>query len=125
MIGGQKENIIFKYSYISYLKIFIAYICKPIFLYKKILSIISSKNNFKSCSTRIFSICISSNFPKRGLGTLLIKNIERKFKEEGVKRYGLSVNSKNYHAIKFYYKNSFQKLGIKGQNIFFEKNLEN
>ena len=125
VIGGEKENIIFKYSYSSYIKILFIYILKPIFLFNKIISILSSKNNFKSCSTRIFSICISSNFPKSGLGTLLIQNIERKFRDNGIKRYGLSVNIKNYIAINFYYKNGFQKLRKKGQNIFLEKILIN
>lgn len=125
VIGGKKEDIFFKYSYISYLKILLAYILNPIFLINKVLSLISPNNNFKSCSTRIFSICISSNYSKSGLGTLLINKIEKEFKENGVTCYGLSVNSKNYIAIKFYNKNGFQKLRKNGQNIFFEKSLSN
>ena len=65
-------------------------------------------------------IFIDSSFFGQGIGTSLLKNIEKYLTELGYKKYFTrTTNNKNNKAIKFYYKHQFED--FKGINKNFEK----
>lgn len=64
-------------------------------------------------SSTIFRICVNSKYRKQGLATLLIKESEKKIKEENSEFYTLEVRKNNLAAINLYKKNGFLEVCIK------------
>lgn len=63
----------------------------------------------------IHKLAINPNFQNTGLGRKLFAAVISDFKEKGVKRLELKVESDNHNAIKFYKKTGFQIEGtLKG-----------
>ncbi len=63
-------------------------------------------------SGRIFSLAVHPSFQNRGLGSALLKEIIRVFKDMGVSEIILEVRSGNLRARRFYERHGFRMTGV-------------
>jgi ribosomal-protein-alanine N-acetyltransferase len=85
--------------------------------------------NYGILSGRVYSICVDKTFHGRGLGRIMMENLEKKCIEKGLESIRLEVSEKN-NAFFLYEKLGYINSGIKenyytdGANaIFMKKNL--
>ncbi|MGB8779587.1 MAG: ribosomal protein S18-alanine N-acetyltransferase [Candidatus Bathyarchaeia archaeon] len=83
----------------------------------------------KALYAHILTIDVSPAHRRRGIGRLLLQEIERIFKEKGVKASHLEVREDNVAAINLYRKLGYEKIGKlrnyygKANGIYFKKVL--
>jgi ribosomal-protein-alanine N-acetyltransferase len=65
----------------------------------------------KALNAHILTIDVSPAYRRRAIGQLLLQEIERIFKEKGVKASHLEVREKNVAAINLYRKLGYAKIG--------------
>lgn len=66
----------------------------------------------KEGTGRIFSLAVHPSYQNKNIGSLLLKEIIRLFREMGILEIILEVRYDNEKAIKFYKKNGFFQFGI-------------
>jgi len=64
-------------------------------------------------SGHVISLAVDPKYRRRGLGALLLRSLERKFKESGIFRVFLEVSEWNKVAINLYKKLSYKVIGIR------------
>jgi ribosomal-protein-alanine N-acetyltransferase len=62
--------------------------------------------------SKIISIAVLPEYRKRGVGTIMIEEIERNAVAKGIIKVALEVRTTNYEALKFYKKRGFSIRGI-------------
>ncbi|MEL9999177.1 MAG: GNAT family N-acetyltransferase [Thermoplasmata archaeon] len=67
---------------------------------------------FEGNSCHVESIAVLPNQKKKGIGSTLMKEMEKISKENGINRVILEVREKNYGAIKFYESIGYKKIGL-------------
>jgi ribosomal-protein-alanine acetyltransferase len=83
----------------------------------------------KALYARILTIDVSPEYRRMGIGQLLLQEIERIFKEKGVKASHLEVREDNVAAISLYRKLGYEKIGklrnyyVNANGIYFKKAL--
>jgi ribosomal-protein-alanine acetyltransferase len=83
----------------------------------------------KALCAHILTIDVSPAYQRRGIGQLLLQEIERIFKEKGVKASHLEVREDNVAAINLYRKLGYEKIGKlrnyygNANGIYFKKTL--
>jgi ribosomal-protein-alanine N-acetyltransferase len=83
----------------------------------------------KAMYAHILTIDVSPAYRRRGIGRMLLLEIERIFKEKGVKASHLEVREDNVAAINLYRKLGYEKIGKlmnyygKANGIYFKKVL--
>jgi len=83
----------------------------------------------KALYAHILTIDVSPAYRRRGIGRLLLREIERIFKEKGVKASHLEVREDNVAAINLYRELGYEKMGKlrnyygKANGIYFKKVL--
>ena len=65
----------------------------------------------KALNAHILTIDVSPAYRRRGIGKLLLQEMERIFKEKGVKASHLEVREKNFAAINLYRKLGYEEIG--------------
>lgn len=104
-----KKNILnnlFSYAYLIAKKL----IAKPNII-KNVLETLFYTN--KECVgpiSELVVIAVSSEFHRKGVGRLLVSELENKFKKKNIKEYKVSVNKKNRNANLFYKSLGFVKI---------------
>lgn len=104
-----KKNILnnlFSYSYLIAKKL----IAKPNII-KNVLETLFYTN--KECAgpiSELVVIAVLSEFHRKGVGRLLVSELENKFKKKNIKEYKVSVNKKNRNANLFYKSLGFVKI---------------
>ena len=64
-------------------------------------------------SGHVISLAVDPKYRRRGLGALLLRSLERKFKESGIFRVFLEVSEWNKVAINLYKKLGYKVIGIR------------
>jgi ribosomal-protein-alanine N-acetyltransferase len=83
----------------------------------------------KALYAHILTIDVSPEYRRTGIGQLLLHEIERIFKEKGVKASHLEVREGNVAAISLYRKSGYEKIGklrkyyVNANGIYFKKAL--
>ncbi|HYB68766.1 MAG TPA: ribosomal protein S18-alanine N-acetyltransferase [Candidatus Acidoferrales bacterium] len=83
----------------------------------------------KATYAHILTIDVSPAYRRKGIGQMLLQEIERIFKEKGVKASHLEVKEDNVAAINLYRKLGYEKIGKlrnyygKANGIYFKKVL--
>jgi ribosomal protein S18 acetylase RimI-like enzyme len=95
----------------------------PIFILKKIKSLLNRDHFISTAGLRLLSIATIQNQQSKGVGKLMITEFEKQLKEAGEKLYGLSVNKTNLKAIGFYKKTDFKIEHETPQAIYYLKHL--
>jgi len=83
----------------------------------------------KALNAHILTIDVSTAYRRRGIGQLLLQEMERIFREKGVKVSHLEVREDNLAAINLYGKLGYEKIGKlrnyygKANGVYFKKVL--
>jgi ribosomal-protein-alanine N-acetyltransferase len=83
----------------------------------------------KALYAHILTIDVSPAYRRRGIGQMLLQEIERIFREKGVKDSHLEVREDNVTAISLYRKLGYEKIGklrnyyVNANGIYFKKVL--
>lgn len=84
----------------------------------------------KALYARILTIDVSPEYRRRGIGQMLLQEIERIFRDKGVKASHLEVREDNVGAINLYRKLGYEKIGKlkdyygNANGIYFKKVLD-
>ena len=99
----------------------------PQFLFEKISFSVRARlvrTKPSKATYRLLSIAIDPRAQSSGIGGMLLAVLEEHLRARGVKRYGLSVLSKNPRAIAFYRRNGFELEKIELGSAYFSKDLQ-
>jgi len=72
---------------------------------------------------RLLSIAIDPGAQSSGIGGMLVAALEERLRAKGLRRYGLSVLSKNARAIAFYSRHGFELEKVELGSAYFRKDL--
>lgn len=106
-------------------------VLKKIILLKLSPVVITNRINFERFQTKfymkpylaILTLCVSPNYQRHGVGSILIGEVFRLAEEKNVPNVYVDTRESNYQAVKFYEKLGFkQELKFKG-NIIFRKQI--
>lgn len=61
----------------------------------------------------ITNIAVSPDFRNNGVGTILLTEMIKVCKEQGIQRFTLEVRRSNKHALQLYLKFGFQEVGVR------------
>lgn len=117
---GVKKFYISEFFYLSQLLL-----RSPEFLIEKLSEVFirDKKNRTSKANMRLYLIAALSNNEYKGIGKLLINNLEEDLKKSGIRFYGLSVRIHNTNAISFYHHLDFQNEFQSRKSIYLIKNI--
>jgi ribosomal protein S18 acetylase RimI-like enzyme len=128
LIAGEKlDNVLKKFSKDYFFQLIILLIKNPKFLIEKLIDFFESifnKNKKSKAEMRLFLIASKHNENLKGVGSSLIKNLEKKLIQNGKFIYGLSVRKHNQNAIDFYLRLGFVEEFRTHKSIYLIKNLQ-
>lgn len=98
----------------------------PKFIYPKIKSLFTrfSKERWQSkADYRVLSIAVNPSYQGEGIGRLILKEIETRYKFNKINKYGLSVKKSNYKATAFYVKLGFNLEHYDKKSAYYIKDI--
>ena len=101
-------------------------IFNPKFIYPKIRSLFTrfSKESWQSKAVyRVLSIAVNPKFQGGGIGRLILKEIEARYKRNTIHKYGLSVKKSNEKATAFYLKLGFNLEHYDKKSAYYIKDI--
>ncbi len=93
----------FKYIYFVLLNI----IKKPLSIIKVVETILYSKKQHSNIKSELIVIAVDKKFQSQGIGTGLIKELEKNFVSHNINEYRVTIHDEMINSNNFYLKNNF------------------